>query len=68
MVVGFDYTIDGDSGVAKTSMDTLPLGHRSITLETQTENPVRENCPGPFVSALLSEGPEWLPFFQNTEH
>ena len=64
MVIGFDYTIDRDSGVAKTSMDTLPLGFRSITLETQAEKPVRENCPGPFVSAVLQEGPAWLPVFR----
>lgn len=37
MVIGFDYTTDRDSGVAKTSMDTLPLGPRNTTHETARE-------------------------------
>lgn len=68
MVIGFDYTIDRDSGVAKTSMDTLPLGLRSITLETQAEKPVRENLHWPLCMCSPLGGPCMAAYFQNTEH
>jgi hypothetical protein len=44
MVIGFDYTTGRDSGVAKTSMDILPLALGTPPVK-QPENRVRENCP-----------------------